>query len=254
MLTGRIACLALWLAACSLDGGTLGRLEAEPRPGSSATGADAIATDAELDAFVARVVKDVDQSWVAEFQRRNKPYVLARPVSFSAQAPNSCAGVGLSSDPKCQDAQAVYIDLDFQRALQAQFGKDAAAPQSYAIAHAMGHHVQQVLGLDRKAAQLVAGRPVAAHSVELQLELQADCLAGVWARVTKSTGLLERGQVEQALRQASEIGTQRQLDKPRAQRSDLENFTYAIPRRRLYWFGKGFNSARVEDCDTFEAQ
>jgi predicted metalloprotease len=250
MSKGRIACWALWLTACSWTGGSLDRPEPEPaRSGSSRT-AGAKASDAELEAFAARVVKDADQSWAADFQRRNKPYTRAQAV-FAEPAAAPCT-TQASADPKCEDARAVYIDLEFQRALQERYGKEAVAPQSYAIAHAMGHHVQKVLGLDREAARLVAGRPVAAHAVELQLELQADCLAGVWARVTKSKDLLAREQVEEALKRASELGTERRLAEEKAQRASGENFTYAIPRRRLYWFAKGFKSARVEDCDTFD--
>jgi len=92
---------------------------------------------------------------------------------------------------------------------------------------------------------------VASHSVELALELQADCFAGIWARVTKSKDLLTREQVEPALRQISEVGTERQLAKERERKPVLETFTYAIPRRRTYWFAKGFTSAKLEDCDTF---
>jgi len=248
MLKGRIACWALSLSACSLDGGSIDRLEAEPT--SSSGSAAATASDAALEAFVDRVIKDVDQSWASDFQRRNKPYVAAKAVPFSARAPNPCASIG-ATDARCQDAQAVYIDLDFQRALLARFGNEAAPPQTYAIAHAMGHHLQRVLGMDREAARLLASKPIAAHAVALQLELQADCFAGVWTRVTKSKGLLEREQVEQALRQASEVGTERQLAQDREQKPSVETFTYAIPRRRLYWFAKGFTSAKVEDCDTF---
>jgi hypothetical protein len=246
-MKGRIAGWALFLSACSLDAGTLDRLEAEPRATSSAAAA---ASDAALEAFIERVVKDVDQSWASDFQRRNKAYLAAKAVSFSEQAPNPCAGIG-ASEAKCQDQQAVYIDLDFQRALLARFGNEAGPPQTYAIAHAMGHHVQRVLGMDREAARLLATKPIASHAVALQLELQADCLAGVWTRVTKSKGLLEREQVEPALRQASEVGTERQLAQGREQKPSVETFTYAIPRRRVYWFAKGFTSAKIEDCDTF---
>lgn len=247
-MKGRIAGWALFLSACSLDGGTLDRLEAEPRANSSAASA---ASDAALEAFIERVVKDVDQSWASDFQRRNKPYLAAKAVPFSALAPNRCAGVA-ASDAQCQDPEAVYIDLDFQRALLARFGSEAVPPQTYAIAHAMGHHVQRVLGMDREVARLLATKPIASHAVGLQLELQADCFAGIWTRVTKSKGLLEREQVEAALRQASEVGTQRQLAQDREQLS-VETFTYAIPRRRVYWFAKGFISAKMDDCDTFSS-
>jgi predicted metalloprotease len=247
----RIAGLALCLAACSLEGRSTARLEAEPSrgPGSASTaGSAGAAQDAELQAFASRVVLDADQSWAGDFRRRKKPYQAAHAVTFSARAPNPCARVGLvPAGDECQEKGAVYVDLDFQRALQRRYPDEAAAPQAYAIAHAMGHHVQKVLGLDTKAAGLVRERPVAAHSVELQLELQADCLAGVWARVSKS-GLLPRERVEEALRQASDVGTQRRLEQ---EARPLETFTYAIPRRRLYWFAKGYGTAKLEDCDPF---
>jgi len=263
--------------ACSLDGTPFARLEAEPARASNADAPLSAARDAQLNEFVARVVKDVDASWVEEFQRRDKPYVSATPVPFSQPVPARCMQVNgpasganaaatapagstapaiatAAADAACPDAHGVPIDLDFQRALQTRFGNEAPAPQVYAIAHAMGHHVQRVLGLDREVARLVAARPVAAHAVTLQLELQADCLAGIWARMTKTRDLLDRTQVERALRQASEEGTARLLDKGRDPAEPLETFTYAVPRRRLYWFGKGFSSAKVEDCDTFQSE
>ena len=263
--------------ACSLDGTPFARLEAEPARTGSADAPLRAAKDAQLNEFVARVVKDVDAIWVEEFQRRDKPYVSATPVPFSQPVPARCIHVNppasganaaatapagstapaiatAAADPTCPDAHGVPIDLEFQRALQTRFGSEAAAPQVYAIAHAMGHHVQRVLGLDREVARVVAERPVAAHAVTLQLELQADCLAGIWARMTKTRDLLDRTQVERALRQASEEGTDRLLDKARDQAEPLETFTYAVPRRRLYWFGKGFANAKVEDCDTFQSE
>jgi predicted metalloprotease len=252
MSKGRIACWALWLSACSWTGGSFDRPEPEPPRTGRAHAAGAPASDADLEAFAARVVKDADQSWAADFKRRNKPYTSAR-ATFSEPAVAPCAAKQ-GADAKCEDAQAVYIDLDFQRLLQERYGKEAVASQSYAIAHAMGHHVQKVLGLDREAARLVAGRPVAAHSVQLQLELQADCLAGVWTRATKSKDLLDREHVEEALKQASDVGTERRIAQEKEQRAMSESFTYAIPRRRLYWFAKGFNSARIEDCDTFDSE
>jgi predicted metalloprotease len=256
MSKGRIAWLALCLAACSLEGRSTARLEAEPSraaAGASAAGPPGSARDAELEAFVGRVVLDADQSWAADFKRRNKPYQAARAVTFTEREPNTCARVGLVPAAGCEGSSAVYVDLDFQRALQKRYGEEeAAAPQAYALAHAMGHHVQKVLGLDRKAAELVRERPVAAHSVELQLELQADCLAGVWARVSK-IGALPRERVEEALKQASEVGNEQRLARG-DQARPLETFTYAIPRRRLYWFAKGYGTAKVEDCDPFASE
>jgi len=271
-----LVCLALAGTACSLDGTPFARLEAEPARAGNTDAPLRAAKDVQLNEFVARVVKDVDTSWVEEFRRRDKPYVSATPVPFSQPVPARCSNVNAPAsgtanaattapatgtalavatapvEAGCPDAHGVPVDFDFQRALQTRFGSEASAPQAYAIAHAMGHHVQRVLGLDREVASLVADRPVAAHAVTLQLELQADCLAGIWARMTKSRDLLDRTQVERALRQASEEGAAPLLANDRDQAARLETFTYAVPRRRLFWFGKGFANAKVEDCDTFQ--
>src|SRR5512138_3870196 len=133
MSKGRFACWALGLTACSWTGGSFDRPEPEPSRSGSTSAAGAKASDADLEAFAARVVKDADQSWAADFKRRNKPYSNARAV-FLEPAVAPCAAKE-GADSKCEDAQAVYIDLDFQRSLQERYGKQAAAPQSYAIAH-----------------------------------------------------------------------------------------------------------------------
>jgi len=268
----QLGCLVLTWTACSLDGTPFARVEAEPARTGSAALAESAAKDAQLNEFVARVVKDVDASWVEEFRRRDKPYRSATPVPFSQPVPARClvanapaAGTANAAataaasgpapaEPACPDVNGVPIDLAFQRALETRFGSEATAPQAYAIAHAMGHYVQRVLGLDSEVARLVAEHPVSAHAVTLQLELQADCLAGIWARKTKTRDLLDRTEVERALRQASEEGAARLLSKDRDQAAPLETFTYAIPRRRQYWFAKGFTSAKVEDCDTFQPE
>jgi predicted metalloprotease len=233
------------LAACSRDKQRFDQVAAEPVRGASAP-----ESDAQLKQLVRRVVTDVDALWTLDFQRRNKPYVRATELVFSDATAAPCAAPSTLTDSRCNDAHSVFIDLDFLRALGVRFGGDARAPQTYAIVHAMGHHVQRVLGLDGEAQKLLANRPVATHAVELQLELQADCFAGVWARVTSQKDLLDRTQVERALHQASDLGTERELAAPRAA-PHRESFTYAVPRRRLYWFGKGFAKAKIEDCDTF---
>jgi predicted metalloprotease len=249
--------LGLWLAVCGLlagcstDGKSIDRFAAEPQ--STRAALNATASEAALDTLVQRVVKDVDESWARDFKRRGKNYVTASAVLFSDKSTAHCGAPSAIADPNCRDPHSVFIDLDFLRALSARFGDDARAPQVYVIAHAMGHHLQRVLGLDGEAQKLLANRPVATHAVELQLELQADCLAGVWARVTTQKDLLERAQIERALRQASELGTERVLAQKRDE-PDGESFTYAVPRRRLYWFGQGFAKAQVQDCDTFSQE
>jgi predicted metalloprotease len=118
------------------------------------------------------------------------------------------------------------------------------------VAHEVGHHVQRVIGLDKKVEALLADKPVASHWVEVQLELQADCLAGVWSRRTEQKHLTVPTQIEASIRKTSELGTARRLvvrdDDVRG-----ETYTYAIPRRRIYWFAQGYAHGELDDCDTF---
>ena len=118
-------------------------------------------------------------------------------------------------------------------------------------AHEMGHHVQRVLGLDKKLEALLAEKPVASHWAETQIELQADCFAGVWSRRTEQRHLVEPTQIESSIRHTSELGTARRLERPSDAESPGENFTYAIPRRRIYWFAQGYAHGEIDDCDTF---
>jgi predicted metalloprotease len=135
--------------------------------------------------------------------------------------------------------------------LDARFGDEADGAKAYAIAHEMGHHVQRVLGLDKKLEALLTEKPVASHWAEVQIELQADCLAGVWSRRTTQRHLVDPTKIESSIRHTSELGTERRLEKRSDAESPGENFTYAIPRRRIYWFAQGYAHAEIDDCDAF---
>lgn len=206
---------------------------------------------AELDELIASVVKDVDAMWAREFRKRAKPYARAERVLLEAPEKTDC-GPGLAlGRPDCFATNEVFIDLSFQRALTARHGDEADGAKAYAIAHEVGHHVQRVLGLDAKLASLLAERQVASHWAYTQLELQADCFAGVWSRRTQQQHLVEPTRIEASLRYTSELGTERRLAKRGDALSVGESFTYAIPRRRIYWFAQGYKHGEIDDCDTF---
>lgn len=205
----------------------------------------------KLEAFVLNLVTDADRIWAADFRRRGKAYTAALPLLLDAAKKGECGpGIELGRS-ECYGSEQAIIDLSFQRALGLELGPDAAGARAYAIAHEMGHHVQRVLGMDRKLDEALAERKVASHWVEVQLELQADCLAGVWARRTRQAPWTEPSQIEAALRNVSELGTKRRLEAERHSTIAGETFTYAIPRRRIYWFAQGYAKAEIEDCDTF---
>lgn len=249
-----VAVLALGVAGAKASANlrAVGTPSAEPsrNPRSSAQPASA-AEAAELEAFVASVVKDVDAMWTLDFRSRTTRYVSADPVLIDAPAKADC-GPGLAlGRPDCFGTPRTFIDLSFLHGLDARFGDEADGAKAYAIAHEMGHHVQRVLGLDQKLDALLAEKPVASHWAEVQLELQADCFAGVWSRRAEPRHLIEPMQIESSIRHTSEFGTERRLERRSDAESPGENFTYAIPRRRIYWFAQGYAHGEIDDCDTF---
>jgi predicted metalloprotease len=221
-------------------------------PAASARAAAAGRGADQGDAFVERVMKDMDSTFAREFERRGKAYQPAKLVLFSLEdSPVCSATFALLGKKPCPENET-YIDASFQAELSAQLGKDADAPRAYTIAHEVGHHVQRVLGLTSEVGKLLLERPVAAHAVQVQMELQADCFAGVWARSSAlGRELLPRGSIENALKGASDVGKERQMSRTDGVGTASETFTYAIPRQRLFWFYKGFASGQVQDCDTF---
>lgn len=246
------AALVLGAVGAKASAGWLGavRFEAEP-PTAAATAAVAAARAAELEEFVITVAKDADAVWAADFRRRGKPYAPARPVLLEAPSSRDC-GPGLElGRAECLGTNDAHIDLSFQQALITRLGEEASAARAYVVAHELGHHVQRVLGMDAKVEALLAGRRVASQWLEVQLELQADCLAGIWSRRTTQKHWASPAELEAALRHASEVGTERRLGDDRLDESGGETFTYAIPRRRLYWFARGFTQGELDDCDTF---
>lgn len=250
---GGAAALALGFAGVRAyqSVGDVGRPSPEPSLGALVGGPASPADVAKLEAFVSSVVKDADAMWTRDFRRRATPYVAAEQVLLDLATKSDC-GPGISfGRPDCFGTNKAFIDLSFQRELEARFGADANGAKAYAIAHEIGHHVQRVLGMDRKIETLLVEKPVASHWVEVQLELQADCFAGIWSRRTDQHHLVEPTTIEASIRRTSELGTERRLVERSDKDSVGETFTYAIPRRRIYWFAQGYAHGEVDDCDTF---
>ncbi|WP_437481620.1 neutral zinc metallopeptidase [Sorangium sp. So ce1014] len=203
--------------------------------------------------FVSFVLDDTEAVWKQVFSRTGQTYPAPQLTVFTDSVRSGC-GVGESAMGPfyCPADRTAYIDLGFYRELKARFGAPGDFAQAYVLAHEIGHHVQNVLGIERRMRQQQAARPGERNALSVLMELQADCFAGVWAHSTAKRDLLETGDVEEALQAASAIGDDR-LQKSATGRVNPETWTHGSSAQRVAWFKRGMQGGRVEDCDTFAA-
>jgi predicted metalloprotease len=200
--------------------------------------------------FVGFVLDDVQNTWAQKFAAQGRTYPRAKLVLFTDQIDSACGFGSAASGPfYCPADGRAYIDLGFYRDLSQRFGAPGDFAQAYVIAHEIGHHVQHVLGL---ASRVGADRR-GAESGSVRLELQADCLAGVWANSTRSRELLETGDVEEGLRAAAAIGDDR-LQRQAMGVIRPESWTHGSSEQRVRWFRRGLETGTLESCDTFSAK
>ena len=205
--------------------------------------------------FVQRVLGSTEDVWHAYFrQNMNAEYSEPRLVLFTDYVRSACGQAEAASGPfYCPSDQKVYIDLAFYRELKDGFGAPGDFAQAYVIAHEVGHHVQNLLGIAEKvhAAEANASSRQEAAALSVKMELQADCFAGVWGHhAQKMKDILEPGDVEEALNAASAIGDDR-LQRMSRGRVTPETFTHGSSQQRQEWFRRGFTSGDVGQCDTF---
>jgi predicted metalloprotease len=203
--------------------------------------------------FVDFVVKDAQDVWTGEFQQLGQPYERAKLVLFTDSTRSGCGYAEAAMGPfYCPADGKVYIDLGFYRELKSRFGAPGDFAQAYVIAHEVGHHVQTLLGLERRLAEARARRPDDANELSVRFELQADCLAGVWAHSTQQRDLLERGDVEEGLAAAAAVGDDR-IQKQSGAGVNPETWTHGSSSQRVAWFTTGFRGGQLQGCDTFAA-
>jgi predicted metalloprotease len=217
------------------------------------TGAGVNDPEREAVEFVSFVLDDVQKSWAERFAQRGQRYTPARMVLFREAVSSAC---GLGQDAMgpfyCPSDRKLYIDLGFYRELRERFGAPGDFAQAYVIAHEVGHHVQHLLGTDRQL-QAAARHAQGEQGASVRLELQADCLAGMWAQSTERRNLLEAGDVDEALRAAAAIGDDR-LQRQATGRVQPETWTHGSSAERVRWFKRGYESGTFEACDTFASQ
>jgi predicted metalloprotease len=202
--------------------------------------------------FVSFVLDDVQKTWTGIFQEKGATYPHAKLVLFRDATYSGCGRAQSATGPfYCPEDQKVYIDLGFYDELEQRFGAPGKFAQAYVLAHELGHHVQNLLGIERKVRNLQVQNPGAGNALSVRLELQADCFAGVWAHSTQQRGLLEAGDVESALGAAAAVGDDR-LQRMSGGRVSPETFTHGSSAQRMDWFQRGMNGGTIESCNTFQ--
>jgi predicted metalloprotease len=201
--------------------------------------------------FVSFVLDDVQATWTKQFQAMGKTYPHAKLVLFRDVIDSGCGAAQAASGPfYCPADRKAYVDLAFFDELRTRFQAPGEFAEAYVLAHEIGHHVQNLLGLTERVERAQQERPDYRNALSVRLELQADCLAGVWARSTQERQILEKGDVESALGAAAAVGDDR-LQRQTRGRVQPETFTHGSSAERMQWFKRGLDSGRIDGCDTF---
>jgi predicted metalloprotease len=207
--------------------------------------------------FVSKVLGSTEDVWTTYFQQAGKQYVDPKLTLFHGRVGTACGGASAAVGPfYCPGDKRVYLDLDFFQELATRFHSDSDFARAYVIAHEVGHHVQDQLGIMDMEQQLAQrGEPMQGENgLSVRLELQADCFAGVWAnRSQQQLQWLQPGDIDSALHAASQIGDDT-LQREARGTVVPDSFTHGSSAQRVRWFKAGFQSGDVNACDTFRAQ
>jgi uncharacterized protein len=204
--------------------------------------------------FVSQVLADTEDTWRDLFKRSGRQYQEPKLVLFTGATPTAC-GTGQSAMGPfyCPGDQKVYIDLAFYRDLRERFRAPGEMAQAYVIAHEVGHHVQNLLGIADKVRQLQSqsGDKARVNALSVRMELQADCFAGIWAhQANRTRQIIEQGDLESALNAAAAIGDDR-IQKQTQGYAVPESFTHGSSEQRIHWFRRGYEGGDLRQCDTF---
>jgi len=235
-----------------LSGGTGSSVQA---PAEDQAGQAPPAGDADAK-FVSQILRSTEQVWTAAFQERGATYQEPKLRLFRDSFPTACGQGEAAAGPfYCPRDHIVYLDLTFFDVMTQQLGAPGQFAHAYVIGHEVGHHVQNLLGIiDKVDAQRARGNEAQSNALSVRLELQADCLAGVWAtRSQQQQGWrLENGDIETALNAASQIGDDTLQRRSRGTVVP-ESFTHGSSAQRVTWFKRGIQSGQIDSCDTFAA-
>lgn len=234
----------------------LEQLDTSAGAGYEQAGAPTSAEEDELAAFVGVVLADTEDVWTELMREQGQVYQEPKLVLFSGQVQSACGFGSAASGPfYCPGDRNVYIDLVFYKELKQRFGAPGDFAQAYVIAHEVGHHVQNLLGISGKV-DAMRGRlsETDMNKLSVRLELQADFFAGVWAHhAQRMKGILEEGDIEEALKAAQVIGDDT-IQKRTQGHVVPDSFTHGTSEQRMRWFLKGFQTGDLSQGDTFSAK
>jgi predicted metalloprotease len=213
------------------------------------------AQEQELADFVTFVQNDVQGTWKQVLPKvANTQYTDAKLVLFNGQVESGCGYAQAAMGPfYCPMDQKVYIDLGFYQELKTRFGAPGDFAQAYVLAHEFGHHVQNLLGIAEKVQDARQSNPDEDHPLSVRMELQADCLAGIWAQSTQNRKLLDPGDVEEGINAAAAVGDDR-IQKQATGSVNPEGWTHGSAKQRVGWFMQGYQSGDIKACDTFNQE
>jgi len=249
-----IIIVVLNLLSGSSPAGSIGGLGGEQGGGGAAASLDPNDTSGQ---FVNAVTVDVQTFWEDRFAATNQEYPQTLTVLFTGQTQSGCGVASSATGPfYCPTDQKVYLDTAFFDELQSRFGAPGQFAQAYVIAHEYGHHVQDALGIMDQVAQQQQSNPSNANNLSIRLELQADCLAGVWAHSVYTTPdqadveSITDKDVQDAINAAAAVGDDR-IQEQATGTIDKESWTHGSAEQRAKWFNTGFKGGTTAGCDTF---
>jgi predicted metalloprotease len=252
MGAGGIGTLLLVLAVSCLTGTNplaLLQMVEENQPAQTQSAPTGAPTNDPQAEFISVVLADTEETWNRIFSSAGRQYQEPVLVLFEDAVRSGCGSASAASGPfYCPADQKVYLDLSFFRELDQRFGAPGDFAQAYVVAHEVGHHVQNILGINRQVREAQQGNSrTSANSLSVAMELQADCLAGVWGHHANKKQLLDQGDVDEGLNAAAAIGDDR-LTKGRV---SPESFTHGTSQQRARWLRQGLQTGDFNSCDTF---
>jgi predicted metalloprotease len=197
-------------------------------------------------------LNDTQTTWSQMLPSQGVQYRHAKLVLFRDSIDSACGLAQSATGPfYCPEDEKVYIDLGFYDELRQRFGAPGDFAEAYVLAHEIGHHVQKLLGIESKVRAARQQNPQAANQLSVRLELQADCLAGVWGHSTAQRNILEAGDVDEGLKAAAAVGDDR-LQRMSRGTVNPESFTHGSSAQRVQWFQRGFRDGAIGSCNTFQ--